>query len=202
MALWIARKPLVLASKSEVRRKLLASAGVPVETRPAPIDERAIEARAGVHDAAEVARVLAGAKAHTGAAQMPARLVVGADQTLTLDGERFSKPVDRDGAAAQLRALRGKTHRLHAAVTLVRDGKMLFEHSASAALAMRAFSDRFLDSYLDGVGEAAYASVGGYQVESLGVHLFERIEGDYFTILGLPLLPLLGFLRNSGMVVD
>ena len=202
MALWIASKPLVLASKSEVRRNILAGAGVPVESRPAPIDERAIEARSHVHEAAEVARVLAGAKAHTVAAQMPARVVLGADQTLTLDGQRFSKPTDRDGARQQLQDLRGKVHRLHSALTLVRDGEVLFEHSDAAELTMRAFSDRFLDSYLDSAGEAAYASVGGYQIESVGIHLFERIDGDYFTILGLPLLPLLGYLRQSGMMAD
>ena len=202
MPLWVASKPLLLASKSEVRRKILAAAGVPIESRPAPIDERAIEARSQVHDAAEVARVLAGAKAHTVAAQMPARVVLGADQTLTLDGQRFSKPANRDGAREQLQALRGKTHRLYSAVAVVRDGEVLFEHSDAAELTMRVFSDRFLDSYLDAVGDAALASVGGYQIESAGVHLFERIAGDHFTILGLPLLPLLGFLRQNGMMRD
>jgi septum formation protein len=202
MALWVASKPLVLASKSAVRRKLLAGAGVPVETRPAPIDERAIEARSHVHDAVEVARVLAGAKAHTVAAEMPSRVVIGADQTLTLDGRRFSKPADRKAAREQLQALRGQTHRLHSALTVVRDGAVLFDHAATAELTMRNFSDRFLDDYLDTVGEAAFASVGGYQVESLGIHLFARIDGDYFTILGLPLLPLLGYLRQSGMMAD
>jgi septum formation protein len=199
MALWIASKPLVLASKSEVRRKILAGAGVPVESRPAPIDERAIEARSNVHDAREVARVLAGAKAHTVAAEMPARVVLGADQTLTLGARRFSKPVGRDGAREQLKALRGATHELHSALTLVRDGEVLFEYSDTARLTMRAFSDEFIERYLDAVGEGAYASVGGYQIENVGIHLFERIEGDYFTILGLPLLPLLEYLRQSGM---
>jgi nucleoside triphosphate pyrophosphatase len=202
MALWIASKPLILASKSEVRRKILAGAGVPVEARAAPIDERAVEARSHVHEAAEVARVLAGAKAHTVAAEMPGRMVLGADQTLTLDGARFSKPADRAGARAQLLALRGQTHRLHSAVTLVRDGAVLFEHSDAAELTMRAFSDGFLESYLDTTGPAAYASVGGYQIESVGIHLFEKIDGDYFTILGLPLLPLLGYLRGSGVIAD
>jgi septum formation protein len=200
MPLWTASKPLILASKSAVRRRILAAAGVPVETRPAPIDERAVEARSHVHEAAEVARVLAGAKAHTVAAEMPARIVLGADQTLTLDGQRFSKPTDRDSARAQLLALRGKTHRLHSALTIVRDGVVLFEHSDSATLTMRDFSDRFIESYLDTAGTAAYASVGGYQIENVGTHLFARIEGDYFTILGLPLLPLLAYFRDSGVV--
>jgi septum formation protein len=181
MPLWIASKPLVLASKSEVRRKILAAAGVPVESRPAPIDERAIEARSNVHEAGEVARVLAGAKAHTVAAQMPARLVLGADQTLTLGDT---------------------THRLYSALTIVQDGKALFEHSDTAELTMRDFSDRFLESYLDAIGDSAFASVGGYQIESAGIHLFERVEGNYFTILGLPLLPLLAFLRQSGVMRD
>jgi septum formation protein len=202
MPLWIASKPLLLASKSEVRRKILAAAGVPIESRPAPIDERAIEARSHVHEAGEVARVLAGAKAHTVAAQMPARVVLGADQTLTLDGRRFSKPTDRDAAREQLLALRGKTHRLHSALTVVRDGAVLFEHSDTAELTMRDFSDRFLESYLDSVGDSAFASVGGYQIESAGIQLFERIAGDYFTILGLPLLPLLQFLRQAGLMRD
>jgi septum formation protein len=202
MALWTASKPLILASKSEVRRKILAGAGIPVEARPAPIDERAVEARSHVHDAPQVARVLAGAKAHTVAAQMPGRMVLGADQTLTLDDKRFSKPADRDGARAQLVALRGKTHRLHSALSLVRDGAVMFEHSAVAELTMRDFSDRFIESYLDATGPSAYASVGGYQVESAGIHLFARVEGDYFTILGLPLLPLLDYLRGSGAVAD
>jgi septum formation protein len=202
MPLWVASKPLLLASKSEVRRKILAAAGVPIESRPAPIDERAIEARSNVHEAGEVARVLAGAKAHTVAAQMPARVVLGADQTLTLDGRRFSKPTDRDAAREQLLALRGKTHRLHSALTVVRDGAVLFEHSDTAELTMRDFSDRFLESYLDSVGDSAFASVGGYQIESAGIQLFERIAGDYFTILGLPLLPLLQFLRQAGLMRD
>jgi septum formation protein len=202
MPLWIASKPLLLASKSEVRRKILAAAGVPIESRPAPIDERAIEARSHVHEAGEVARVLAGAKAHTVAAQMPARVVLGADQTLTLGEKRFSKPTNRDGAREQLLALRGQTHRLHSALTLVRDGEVLFEYSDVAELTVRTFSDRFLESYLDSVGESAFASVGGYQIESAGIHLFEKISGDYFTILGLPLLPLLGFLRKAEMMRD
>jgi septum formation protein len=199
MPLWAANKPLVLASKSEVRRKMLAAAGVPVESRPASIDERGVEARAQLHSALEVAQVLAGAKAHTVAAVMPGRVVLAADQTLTLDGRRFSKPSNREEAAGQLRALRGKTHQLHSALCVVRDGEVLFEASDDAWLVMRDFSDHFIGSYLDTAGDGAYTSVGGYQVETVGIHLFEKISGDYFTILGLPLLPLLEFLRASGM---
>jgi septum formation protein len=202
MPLWAANKPLILASKSEVRRKLLAAAGLPVEIRPAPIDERAVEARSHVHGALEVARVLAGAKAHTVAAEMPGRVVLAADQTLTLAGKRFSKPNSRAEATEQLRALRGKTHQLHSALCVARDGEVLFEASDDAWLVMRNFSDGFIDSYLDTAGAGAYGSVGGYQIETVGIHLFEKISGDYFTILGLPMLPLLNFLRESGMAAD
>jgi septum formation protein len=198
MALWLTNAPLVLASKSEVRRRVLSDAGIPAEVRPAAIDERAVEAKAQVQDPREVARVLAHAKAQAVSDQMPGRMVLGADQTLTVDGRRFSKPADRDRAAEQLKALRGRTHQLHSGVALVRDGAALFQHVGVANLTMRRFSDAFLESYLDAVGSAAYASVGGYQIESAGIHLFEKIEGDYFTILGLPLLPLLDYLRQSG----
>ena len=200
MALWIASKPLILASQSEVRRRILAAAGLPVEVRPAGIDERGIEARSNAHGPADVARVLAGAKAHTVAAQMPARLVLGADQTLALGEQRFSKPVDRAAAREQMRALSGKTHRLYSAITLVRDGRVLFEHVDTEELTMRALSDTFIDTYLDAVGDGALASVGAYQIESVGIHLFEKISGDYYAILGLPLLPLLDFLRKEGAV--
>jgi septum formation protein len=202
MALWIAAKPLVLASKSEVRRRILAAAGVPVEVRPANIDERGIEARSEARGGAEVAQILAGAKAHTIATQMPARLVLGADQTLTLGDERFSKPADRAAARDQLRALSGKTHRLYSAITLIREGRVLFEHVDTEELTMRRLSDAFIDSYLDAAGERAQQSIGGYQVENVGIHLFERISGDYYAILGLPLLPLLDFLRREGAVLD
>jgi septum formation protein len=128
------------------------------------------------------------------------RPVLGADQTLACGDRRFSKPADRAAAAEQLRGLRGRTHELHSAIALVRDGEALFELVDTARLTMRDFSDRFLEDYLDMAGDAALASVGGYQLEGIGIHLFERVEGDYFTILGLPLLPLLAFLRRNGFV--
>ena len=124
--------------------------------------------------------------------------MLGADQTLALGGERFAKPADRAAARAQLRALRGRTHELHSAIAFVQNGKVLFEHVGVARLTMRAFSDRFLEHYLDAVGSAATASVGAYQIEGLGIQLFERVEGDYFTVLGLPLLAALDFLRQRG----
>jgi predicted house-cleaning NTP pyrophosphatase (Maf/HAM1 superfamily) len=146
------------------------------------------------------ARLLARKKAESVAATLPGRLVLGADQTLARGTVRFSKPADRAEAAEQLRKLRGCTHELHSGLALVRDGKLLFDCADTARLTMRDFSDQFLEEYLDMAGRAALASVGGYQLEGVGVHLFERVEGDYFTILGLPLLPLLAFLREKGFV--
>ena len=200
MPLWLDRQPLVLASKSDVRGKLLAAAGLRFEIRPAHIDERAVEAKAGASDAAAAARLLARAKALAVAATRPGQLVLGADQTLALGPTRFSKPANRQVAAEQLRALRGRTHELHSALALARDDAVLFDCVDTARLTMRDVSDRFLDDYLAMAGDAALLSVGGYQLEGIGVHLFERIEGDYFTILGLPLLPLLGYLRQNGFV--
>jgi septum formation protein len=200
MPLWLDSRPLVLASKSEARAKILSGAGLGLEIRPASIEERAVELEAGATDSIEAARLLARAKAQSASATMPGRLVLGADQTLALGATRFSKPSGRGEAREQLRALRGRTHALHSALALCRDGAALFEHQASAQLTMRAFSDRFLEDYLDMAGNAAMTSVGAYQVEGPGIHLFERIEGDYFTILGLPLLPLLDFLRQAGFV--
>ena len=200
MPLWLNPQPLVLASKSDVRGKMLAAAGLRFEIRPAQIDERAVEAEVGTTDAAAVARLLARAKADAVAGSLPGRLVLGADQTLARGNRRFSKPADRAAAAEQLRALRGRTHELNSALALVRDGKVLFDCVDSARLTMRNISERFLESYLDMAGDAALASVGGYQLEGIGIHLFERVEGDYFTVLGLPLLPLLGFLRQNGFV--
>jgi septum formation protein len=203
MPLWLSPQPLVLASKSDVRGKMLAAAGLRFEIRPAQIDERAVEAKAGAAgaaDAAAVACFLARAKADAVARTVPGRLVLGADQTLARGAKRFSKPANRAAAADQLRSLRGRTHKLHSALALVRDGTVLFDCVDSARLTMRNISDRFLKDYLDMAGDAALASVGGYQLEGIGIHLFERVEGDYFTVLGLPLLPLLGFLRQNGFV--
>jgi septum formation protein len=202
MALWVADRPLVLASKSESRRAILAGAGIPIEIVPADIDERSIEAGAGARDSSEVAKLLAREKALAVAAKRPGRLVLGADQTLALGNRIFSKPADRTTARDQLIALRGKTHELHSALAVARDGAVVFEHHDSARLTMRAFSDGFLNRYLDAAGDVVTASVGAYQVESSGIHLFRRIEGSHFTILGLPLLPLLDFLRRERCLAD
>jgi len=198
MPLWLAGKPLVLASKSAIRHALLRDAGVPLEVYPADIDERTIEQRSPARDAGELAALLAREKARTIAARLPGRLVLGADQTLALCERRFSKPGDRAGARAQLEALRGRTHELHTAIALVREGAILFERREVARLTMRAFSDSFLEAYLDAMGAAVTASVGGYQLERIGIQLFERIEGDHFVILGLPLVALLQYMRQAG----
>lgn len=198
MALWLAADSLVLASRSVARRTLLQAAGIAVELKPADLDERSVEANALSQGPAAIAAFLAREKAAAVAALCPGRLVLGADQTLALGARRFSKPVDRASARAQLAALCGRTHELHSAITFMQDATVLFEHVDTARLTMRSFSQHFLDHYLDDVGTAATASVGAYQIEGPGIQLFERIDGDYFTILGLPLLPALDFLRQRG----
>jgi septum formation protein len=200
MPLWLAPNPLVLASQSEIRAKILGAAGLNFEVRPAKIDERAVEAHARPVNAGAAARVVAHAKAEAVAKTVPDRLVLGCDQTLACGDLRLSKPADRAAAGDQLRALRGRTHELHSALALVRDSVVLFSCVDVARLTMRDFSDRFLDNYLDRAGDAAMASVGAYQLEGIGIHLFEKVEGDYFTILGLPLMPLLAFLRDRKFV--
>lgn len=200
MPIWLSPQPLVLGSRSDVRGKMLAAAGLRFEIRPAQIDERAVEAGSGLDDAAAVARVLARAKADAIASTLPGRMVLGADQTLARGAKRFSKPASQEEAAEQLRALRGRTHELHSAIVLVRDGKVLFDCVDSARLTMRDISDAFLASYLDMAGDAALSSVGAYQLEGIGVHLFEKVDGDFFTILGLPLLPLLAYLRQNKLI--
>src|SRR5580692_11199501 len=202
MGLWLAQEPLILASRSASRRAVLAGAGIPVEVLPADVDERGIEAQAALKSPSQVAVLLAHAKAGAISARRPGRLVLGADQTLALGQRLFAKPADLAAASDQLKALRGHTHELHSAVVVARDGAVLFEHCEVARLTMRNFSDGFLARYIEAAGPAATASVGGYQVESLGIQLFEHIEGDHFTILGLPLLRLFQFLRKQECLVD
>jgi septum formation protein len=199
-ALWLADRPLVLASKSAVRRSILESAGIPVEAITADIDERAIEKESAASTPAEVALLLARRKAAAVAEKMPGRLVVGADQTLALGTRRFTKPVDRSSARKQLLDLRGQTHALYSGVALVRDGALLHGECEVAKLTMRDFSDSFLDAYLDAAGQSVCESVGGYQLERLGIQCFERVDGDHNTILGLPVLGLLAALRKTGAV--
>jgi septum formation protein len=202
MPLWLAAAPLMLASRSAVRRILLEAAGIPVEICPADIDERGVEAGAPLQAPVAIAALLAREKASVIAGRSRARLVLGADQTLSLDGRRFAKPADRAAARAQLRALSGRTHELYSAIAFVQDGTVLFEYVGVARLTMRVVSDPFLDDYLDAVGDAATTSVGAYQLEGLGIQLFERLDGDYFTVLGLPLTTALDFLRRHGCLAQ
>lgn len=202
MALWLAEGPLVLASKSAVRRSVLEAAGLPVEIVPANIDERGIEKNNAASDPKAVAMLLAREKAKAVAGKMPGRLVLGADQTLALGTERFSKPDGRDAARAQLLKLRGQTHELCSGIALVRDNAVLFEDCVVARLTMRNFSERFLDRYLDAAGASVSQSVGAYQLEKTGIQLFEAIDGDHFTILGMPLFSLLPFLRAQKWLAE
>jgi septum formation protein len=190
---------LILASQSAARQALLRGAKVEFAALPADLDERAIEQSSRLADASAVAALLAKEKAlHVGRAH-PGAYVIGADQTLALGIRVFSKADDRAQAREQLKALSGRIHELHSAVAVVKDGDVLFESVSTAHMTVRPLSDTQLEAYLDLAGDAVTASVGGYQLEGAGVHLFERIEGDYFTILGLPLLPLLNFLRGLGL---
>lgn len=193
---------LVLASASAIRRTLLANAGVAVTVDPSRVDEAAIKAAMRSHGApAEMAALeIAAAKASEVSARHPGALVLGADQMLEAGGQWFDKPADRAAAGRQLEALAGRSHRLISAAVVVEDGREIWRHAASVVLQMRPLSAEFIAAYLDRAGPAALASVGAYQLEGLGVQLFERVEGDYFTVLGLPLLPLLAFLRSRGII--
>lgn len=193
---------IVLASRSAARRRMLEAAGLAFRCESAAVDERALErplAAAGASPG-EIALHLAAEKAKAVSVDYPAAIVVGADQTLDLDGERFDKAPTVAAAAEQLRRLRGRTHALHAAAVCVVGGRVAWQHVESVRLTMRDFSDHFLDGYLAAVGEAVTGTVGGYELEGRGAQLFDRVEGDYFTVLGLPLLPLLGHLRSTGVL--
>jgi len=195
--------PIVLASGSATRAAILAGAGIEVLRDPAGINEDEIKRsfRAAGRDAVACATALAETKAVRVSARHTDMLVVGADQMLDCAGTWFDKPRGRGEARAQLLALRGKRHELVSAVAVVKNGAAIWHGVDRPRLTMRAFSERFLDAYLAALGDDALASVGVYQLEGLGVQLFERIEGDYFSILGLPLLPLLDFLRGHGVVL-
>jgi len=195
---------LILASASTARRAVLTAAGLAFETQPAHIDEAAVKQGAlaeGV-SADETALLLAELKAERVARRAPGALVIGADQILVCGDRRFDKPANLDDARTHLLALRGQAHKLVTAIVCLRDGARIWHHVARPRLVMRGFSDRFLDAYLAAEGDALLSSVGAYRLEGLGVHLFDRIEGEHAAILGLPLLPLLGFLRQHGVVMD
>lgn len=199
-----ARVPLILASGSPYRQRMLEAAGLPFEVVVADVDEaslkQALASRLPKPQAAEVAETLARAKAEAVSARHPGALVIGADQVLVLGDELFDKPGDANAARAQLARLRGNTHRLVSAVALAQGGKAVWSHSDDAILAMRAFSNAFLDSYIAKAGPGICNIVGAYEIEGPGIQLFDRVAGDHFTIIGLPLVPLLAELRSRGAI--
>jgi septum formation protein len=191
---------IVLASRSAARVALLKAAGVSFTALPSIIDERAVEAPlvAKGAPAAEIAAALAEKKALDVGGRSAGALVIGADQTLSCNGRRWSKPANAAEARRQIAELAGRTHELHSAVAVVRDDKAVWRHVETARLTMRPLTNAAIDAYLAEAGDAAQRSVGAYQIEGPGIRLFEKIEGDYFTVLGLPLLPLLLYLRGEG----
>ena len=193
---------LVLASTSAARKAVLAGAGVPFEAARSGVDEDAAKVSLLARGASPraVAEALADEKALAVSQRRPGDLVLGADQTLELEGRLYDKAETLDQARARLQALRGRAHQLHSAVSVAEAGQVIWRETVSATLTMRDFSDGFLDDYLWREGEAALGSVGCYRLEGPGVQLFSAIEGDYFTILGLPLIGLLGLLRERGVV--
>lgn len=196
--LWLAAEPLILASGSATRRDMLTAAGIPVEVVKPDIDERAVEKPLVDRDvpADQVAAALACAKALAVSRDRPGRFVLAADQTLTCGGIAFHKPADIPAAEWQIASLAGRTHELHSAFVIARDGVPLAEGLEAASLTMRTLHADFIARYLAMIGVAALSSVGGYQLEGPGAQLFDRIEGDHFTILGLPLLAVLASLRE------
>jgi septum formation protein len=201
--LWRGSGPLLLASKSTARQRLLAAASIPFEVCSAAIDERALEAPllASGAGASAVALHLSRAKALHVSAKMPGRLVTAADQTLCFDGRILGKPADQAAALVQLAAFSGRTHELHSGCCVARENIVLFETVCMARLSCRQLSPAFIETYVMQAGESLLSSAGAYQLEGLGIHLFDAIEGDHTTILGLPLLPLLKFLREEGSLL-
>lgn len=193
---------IILASGSPFRKSLLENAGIEFEAIPAAIDERAVEAPLEGSGATpeDVALVLAEAKALDVSERRPDALVIGSDQTLSLGDKVFHKPADMEAARRHLLALSGKTHQLNSAVVLVRNGETLWRHVGVALMTMRPLDPAFIGRHLSRVGAKALMSVGAYQIEGEGIQLFEKIDGDYFTIVGLPLLPLLAALRDQGTI--
>ena len=200
MTLWRGPKALILASQSGAREMLLANAGIEFEAVPADIDERAIQQNSNITAPDKIAGLLAREKALWISRRRAGKYVIGADQTLALGNRLFNKPGSRAAAAEQIRAMSGQTHTLHSAIAVALDGKIIFETIAIARMTVRHLSNDDIEAYLDAAGDAVTQTVSAYQLEGLGVHLFERIEGDHFTILGLPLLPLLGFLRSQHLL--
>jgi len=192
--------PLVLASASPFRKALLENAGLTFDVEPAQIDERAVEAALGDLNPEDVATILAEAKAQDVSERNPGAIVIGSDQTLSLEGTIYHKASNMDEARRRLLALSGKTHELNSAIVLAKDGETIWRHLSVARMTMRDLDPGFVGRHLSNVGDSALASVGAYQFEGEGIQLFERIDGDYFTIIGLPLLPLLAQLRDQGAI--
>jgi septum formation protein len=192
----------VLASASPARVRLLTDAGVSFIADPAAIDEGRVKdrVRADGDTAEDAALALAEAKALAVAERHPAALVLGADQMLVCDGRWFDKPAGRAGAVEHLKALRGRTHTLISAVAAVEGGRVVWRTAGAAHLTMRVFDDAYIETYLDQCGAAVLRSVGAYHLEGLGAQLFERVDGDFFTVLGLPLLDVLAFLRGRNLL--
>lgn len=195
-------RPLIFASRSSGRSAMLRAASIPFEAFPAAVDEQAVKAALLAEEAPprDIADTLAEMKAQRVAHRAPEALVLGADQVLTCEGRLFDKPATLEEARAHLQALRGRTHDLHSAAVVYEAGRPVWRHVSRARLTMRAFSDDFLDSYVEAEGERLFSTVGAYEIEGRGAQLFARIEGDPFTIIGLPLLELLAFLRTRGVV--
>lgn len=200
----LTKAPIILASGSASRRQLLSGAGVRFEAIPADVDERALRDAALADDPslgpAALALLLARAKAGEVAVHNPRAIVIGADQMLALGDVLYEKPRDMAEARTHLLAMRGRTHQLHGGIAVMAPGQAVWTHNATAHMTMRAFTPEFLEAYLAEAGPDICQSVGAYQLESVGIQLFERIEGDYFTILGLSLLPLLAHLRELGVL--
>jgi septum formation protein len=199
----LAREAVILASSSATRRTMLERAGLAVEVDPPRTDEEEIKRsmRAGGFDAAATAEALAEQKARGVARRHAGTLVLGADQILECDGKSFDKPKDLDAARDQLHELSARRHELVSAACIVQDGERLWHVVDRARLWIRPLGEEFIEGYLRAIGDAAFAGPGSYQVEGLGAQLFQRVEGDHFTILGLPLLPLLDFLRARGVLL-
>ena len=197
-----ARRRLVLASASPFRRRMLEAAGLSFEVAPADVDEAALkrDLLGSGSTPSTLAAALAAAKAEAVSARLPGALVIGADQMLALGPDLFSKPVGTPAAREQLLRLRGKSHQLHTAACLATGGKAVWTHVEIASLTMRPFSNAFLADYLRAAADRVCHTVGAYEIEGLGIQLFERIEGSLFTIIGLPLLPLLAELRARGVI--
>ncbi|MBC7280273.1 Maf-like protein [Hoeflea sp.] len=191
---------LVLASASPFRKALLANAGLSFDVEPALVDERAVEETLEGMDPEDTALILAEAKAQDVSSRNLGALVIGSDQTLSLDGKVFHKPGDMEQARRRLLEFSGRTHELNSAVVLARDGETIWRHVSTARMTMRVLDPGFIGRHLSNVGDRALSSVGAYQFEGEGIQLFERFEGDYFAIIGLPLLPLLAQLRQLGAI--